>query len=254
MNVLPLTQRVLIGGKGPSFQHGSTCRTPRCLDYKAWSDESMTHAISAVAQEGTSVRRAAETYGVPKSTLGDRISGRIVHGASSGASRFLTDDEEEELVAFIIGCSSICYSKTIKEILVVVQRTLELRGVHKDTSYGWWESFRKRHPNLTLRVATSLSKARVLASNQVVLDHYFDFLEETLRENGLIDKPYQIFNMDETGMPLDGKPVKTIHAVGSQNPHSLSSGSKDQITVVGCVSAGTTPSPDGHMESEKIQV
>lgn len=212
----------------------------------------MTNAISAVAQEGTSVRRAAETYGVPKSTLGDRISGRIVHGASSGASRFLTDVEEEELVAFILGCSSICYSKTIKEILVVVQRTLKLCGVHKDVSYGWWESFRKRHPNLTLRVATSLSKARVLASNQVVLDYYFDLLEETLRENGLIDKPYQIFNMDETGMALDTKPVKTIHTVGSQNPYSLSSGSKDHCCGV-CECCRTTPSPDGHMELEKLQ-
>ena len=52
MNVLPLTQRLLIGGEGPSFQRESTCRTPRCLDYKAWSDENMTNAISAVAQEG----------------------------------------------------------------------------------------------------------------------------------------------------------------------------------------------------------
>ena len=237
MNVLPLTQRVLIGGEGPSFHHGSTCRTPRCFDYKAWSDESMINAISAVTQEGMSVRRAAETYGVPRSTLGDRISGRIVHGTSSGASRFLNDDEEEELVSFILGCASIGYSKTIKEILVVVQRTLESRGAHKVVSYGWWESFRKRHPNLTLRVATSLSKARMLASNRMVLDHYFDLLEETLRENGLMDKPYQVFNMDETGMPLDAKPVKTIHAVGSHNPYCLSSGSKDQITVVGCVSA-----------------
>ena len=79
----------------------------------------MTNAISAVAQEEMSVRRAAETCGIPKSTLGDCISARIVHGASSGASRFLTDDEEEELVAFILGCSSIGYSKTIIEILVV---------------------------------------------------------------------------------------------------------------------------------------
>ena len=161
MNALPLTQRVLIGGESPSFQHGSTCRTSRCLDYKAWSDESMTNAISAVTQEGMSVRRAAETYGIPRSTLGHRISGRIVHGASSGAIRFLTDDKEDELVAFILGCASMGYSKTIKEILVVVQKTLESRGVHKVVSYGWWELFRKRHPNLTLHVATSLSKARV---------------------------------------------------------------------------------------------
>ena len=123
---------------------------------------------------------------------------------------------------------------TIKEILVVVQRTLESRGAHKVISYGWWDSFRKRHPNLTLHVATSLSKARMLASIRMVLDHYFDLLEETLRENGLMDKPYQFFNIDETGMPLDAKPVKTIRAVGSQKPYSLSSGSKDQITVVGC--------------------
>ena len=59
MNVLPVAQRVLIGREGPSFQCGNTCRTPRCLDYKACSDKSMTNVISAV-------RRAAETYGVPK--------------------------------------------------------------------------------------------------------------------------------------------------------------------------------------------
>ena len=49
----------------------------------------------------------------------------------------ISDEEEEELVAFILGCSSIGYSKTIKEMLVVVQSTLELRGVHKVISYGW---------------------------------------------------------------------------------------------------------------------
>lgn len=43
--------------------------------------------------------------------------------------------------------------------------------------------------------------------------------------------------MDETGFPLDPKPLKTIHVRGDKNPSSVSSGSKVQATVVACVSA-----------------
>ena len=43
--------------------------------------------------------------------------------------------------------------------------------------------------------------------------------------------------MDETGFPLDPKPLKTIHIHGDKNPLSLSSGSKAEVTVVACVSA-----------------
>ena len=39
-------------------------------------------------------------------------------------------------------------------------------------------------------------------------------------------------------MPLDPKPLKTIHRKGEKNPVALGSGLKMQITVVGCVSAG----------------
>ena len=35
-----------------------------------------------------------------------------------------------------------------------------------------------------------------------VMEADFDMLEETLEENNLTDKSYQIFNMDETGLPL----------------------------------------------------
>ena len=236
MNCLPLSERVLLTGSSTSHCVGTTRSRP--VLYKTWTYETMSKAINAVVQEGMTVRRAATVYAVPKSTLADRVSGRIIHGSSSGVSKFLTDEEEEELVAFILGSASIGYSKTIKEILALVQGTLEARGVHKVVSYGWWESFRRRHPNLTLRVSSSLSKSRLLASNRLVLDHYFDLLEETLEENGLKDKPYQVFNMDETGMPLDMKPLKTVHSVGEKNPYTLSSGNKSQITVVGCVNAG----------------
>ena len=91
---------------------------------------------------------------------------------------------------------------------------LASRGVHKEVSYGWWEAFRRRHPALCLRTASTISKARAVASDKEVFDRYFDLLEETVCENDLKDKPGQIFNLDETGMPLDPKPTKTIHVRG----------------------------------------
>ena len=62
-------------------------------------------------------------------------------------------------------------------------------------------------------------------------------LQKNLEDNGLCEQPALIYNMDETGFPLDPKPLKTIHVHGDKNPLSLSSGSKAQVTVVACVSA-----------------
>ena len=50
--------------------------------YKLWGQEQMHGAIDAVLNEGMSICRAAEQYGVPKSSLGDRLSGRVLEGAS----------------------------------------------------------------------------------------------------------------------------------------------------------------------------
>ena len=62
-------------------------------------------------------------------------------------------------------------------------------------------------------------------------------LEDTLCENRLLDKPSQIFNVDETGMPLDPALLEGVFKVGTKNPISVTSGDKSQVTVVGCVNA-----------------
>ena len=65
---------------------------------------------------------------------------------------------------------------------------------------------------------------------------YFDLLEQTIHDNDLIGKPGQLFNMDESGMPLDPKFPKAVAAKG-QAVSAIGSGDKTQITVVACVSA-----------------
>ena len=51
--------------------------TNRAEKYKFWSDYQMEHALDAV-QRALSIRRAAEEFNVPKSTLGDSVSGQSV--------------------------------------------------------------------------------------------------------------------------------------------------------------------------------
>ena len=59
-------------------------------------------AYEAVTTGGYSVRRAAEEYQVPCSTLHDRVSGKVQFGAKSGPTRYLNDQEESELVNFVV--------------------------------------------------------------------------------------------------------------------------------------------------------
>ena len=67
-----------------------------------WSESAMNVALKAVIEDGQSVRRAAEDFGVPKSTLGDRVSGHALPGAVSGPSRYLDDEEEKELARLFV--------------------------------------------------------------------------------------------------------------------------------------------------------
>ena len=101
-----------------------------------------------------------------------------------------------------------------------------------------------RHPNLALRTADPLSYSRSNAVTPETLDHYFTFLWKTLTEHDLLDRPSMIFNMDESGMPLDHKQLKRIAERGVKKVHGHASGNKAQITTLACANAaGTAPPP-----------
>ena len=63
----------------------------------------MLKAYQEVKKRTLSVRSAVLQYSVPKSTLSDRVSGRVSFNSHSGPIRYLTDEEEGELVSFLAG-------------------------------------------------------------------------------------------------------------------------------------------------------
>ena len=239
-----LQVRVIYGrGAGDATMDGPRPLCSRPIKYNTWDKLKMAQALDAVTRKGMSIREASLHFGVPKSTLGDRVSGRVVTGATSGPKTYLDCSEEEELVLFLLRCAEIGYPKSRKQVLALVRRLLLKKGINAQVTSGWWESFCSRHPSLTLRAPAPLSRARAAASDPAMLDHYFDLLEDVLRKNDLLGQACRIFNMDETGMPLDPPHVKVVTQKGDHNPTAPSSGDKAQITVVACVSAGGTFMP-----------
>ena len=90
---------------------------------------------------------------------------------------------------------------------------------------------------MTLKVAIPLSLARAMATDEDVLNRYFDMLEDCLCCNEIFDSPSRMFNCDETGLPLAPKSEKVVDKVGSKNPSFMSGSSKSQITVLACTNA-----------------
>ena len=73
-------------------------------------------------------------------------------------------------------------------------------------------------------------------SKEVISD-YFDLLAKVLAENQLLHSPSRIYNVDETGIALDGHAPRVIAKRGQKKVRYRTTGNKNQITVIACVSA-----------------
>lgn len=194
--------------------------------YKLWNKDNLELAYQSYMRKEFTLRQASEAYDVPKSTLHDRVTGKVPFDKNSGPEKYLTDAEEAELVNFIVECAKLGYARSRKDVLALVQEVVRSKGKEAVVTGGWWESFKRRHPNITLRSAESLTYARAVASDPAILDRYYDLLERTLIENDLIDKPCQVYNCDETGIPLAPKPVKVVTTKNDKHPYSTVAGDK----------------------------
>lgn len=192
-----------IGGKRPH-------------QYKLWDSDKLDRACTDVKKGSLSIRRAELEYGIPRSTIHDYVSGNRMLG-QPGHRRYLSNEEESELVRFLIGCSNVGYARSRKQILALVESYLtEVKGCSISLTNGWWEKFKSRHPDLSVRTAERLAYSRAVASNSTILESYLEMLQRTLEEYNILDVPSQVFNCDESGFPLDFKAPKVVAEKGSK--------------------------------------
>ena len=104
-------------------------------------------------------------------------------------------------------------------------------------SHGWWDRFRAFHPHLTLRTGEALTYHQAVSTSRIIIDKYFDLLQEGFEVNQLANKPHLIFNAYETGLPLQHHTGKRVDVRGQKHVHVINSGNKSHTSVLACASA-----------------
>ena len=91
----------------------------------------MSEAVKAVEMRKLSIRKASIMYNVPKSTLHDRVSRKVDLEGKPGKKPYLSIEEEEELVSFLLKCAEIGYAHTRPQVLSLVQRIVHGEQGHQ---------------------------------------------------------------------------------------------------------------------------
>ena len=101
MSYLPLQEKIERIVYSRNYNQLTAIGGPvRSLCYREWEPSAMVQTMAAVEQ-GESLRQASQMFGVPQSTLHDRVIGRVQHRKKSGPTAYLSCAEEEELAGFL---------------------------------------------------------------------------------------------------------------------------------------------------------
>ena len=92
-----------------SLSAPAVLRTPEKKIQKCWTDTQMKAAVRTVQKGLSGINQAAVDHGIPKTTLKDRLSGRVQHGVKPGPKPYL---DNSEVASFIKECASMGYGKT----------------------------------------------------------------------------------------------------------------------------------------------
>lgn len=127
---------------------------------------------------------------------------------------------------------------TRTEFLQLVFQYAEKNGIKHPFRNGsagpdWLAGFRKRHPEIVLRIPEPTSVARVRGFNRPQVERFYSLLWEQIQKHSI--HAGQLYNMDETGIrTTTSKPPKILSIRGKKQVGITSSSERGTLTTVIC--------------------
>jgi transposase len=137
--------------------------------YAVYERSSVDDAVAAV-RGGMSLRKAAEKYKIPKSTINDRVKEKVPMDAKSGRKPYLPAEIENDIIKKATSSAAKGFGISKRQLLLKVGTLCKKTSVasFKNGIPGkdWWYSFVKRHPEVSLRKPEKLETNRACMLNK----------------------------------------------------------------------------------------
>lgn len=191
----------------------------------------------------SSIKKAAGLYGIPFTTLQNRLNGRTTRENSQLNNRKITSTEESVLVQWILSMDERGQPPRVS----AVRETANLLLANRDPGAGakppptvgksWVNRFIGRHPELKTKFSRKYDHQRALSEDPEVIRGWFRLVRNTIEKYGIV--PDDIYNFDETGFQMGV--ISTAKVVtGSErarNPKLVQPGDREWVTIIAGVNA-----------------
>lgn len=192
------------------------------------NEEILKKAVGDVLRGVMTIRKAAQQYGLTKTTVG-RYS-KLHHGCgilapqrvTAPAKTILSEEMEIELCSYLKRCALLNHGITTiqtRQLAYIFALANEVSipsnwKKNEKASHDWLYAFMKRNATLSIRKPEPTSQARAAAFNKPVVMSFYDKLLRVKVKYSF--KPYQVWNLDETSNTTVEAPPNVIAAKGTK--------------------------------------
>ena len=216
--------------------------------YGKYDQAVLERAIEDVKSGRMTFGAASKEFAIPKTTLRDHVHGRSQMGKKAGRPTCLPKELEDEIVDKVIQGSKAGFPLTKRQFLLKVghlakKRNLQTQFKDNMPSEEYWRCLKRRRPDLTIRSPETCAANRMRGMNPVVVNDYFNSLEEFMARHELHLKPECVWNADETGVQFSPAAAKIIAQRGEKQLLARSANSRDSVTTLVCINAAGRANP-----------
>lgn len=210
----------------------------------SFSEDVLAEAMEKVISREMGVNEASRAYAIASRTLRRHLLSRSSK-VQLGRCPELGIEHERRLNMHIKALEKVGFAPDCSSVKKMAFSFAEKLGLNhrfsreaKSAGDEWFHGFLRRNKDLSIRKSEGLSLARAKGMNRTDVNNFFTLLLKILTENQLLDKPGNIFNVDETGIQINNKPGKVLATKGAKDVYSLTTAERgENISLISCCSA-----------------
>ncbi|KAJ8917901.1 hypothetical protein NQ315_002593 [Exocentrus adspersus] len=203
-------------------------------------DQNQSQKSVEAVRNGDKLREICRQYGVPKSTVQNRIKGKVADACiAMGPSPVLTLGIEKRIVAWIGDLAKCGFPIKKQELFATVQKIVKSENMETPFKNGrpgqkLYTNFMRRNPQLSLKNAESLEKYRAQVTEEYIRAWFKDleFFLMNIHAIDILDGPSRMLSADESGFNLCPMSGKVLGLKGADLNIVQPGNSKENLTAL----------------------